>query len=820
MAVALRWLALLSMSAWSTVAAQQLRGTVTDRDSNEPVRGVVLTLLDSAGMRIVATISNEAGEFTLPWSARGSRLRAMRLGFRPTDVAFTPSADIPPSVRVAMLRVSTLLEAVQVSAERCPRRGRGSAMSLFEHAKAALLASVESQHAVPATLVRLVYERTMDGSSDRIERQVVEMDSTTSSRRAFGAARDPGAFVRRGFMEEIADEQMFYAPDADVLLHEDFAIGYCFAITDAQRARGNQVGLAFHPRDQQPDRIDVEGALWIDTLARELRDIEFRYLGLDPKLERFRPGGRISFREMPNGLVLIDRWHLRLVGARADTLPRRDGDVDVLSRLYATETGGEVVRARWSSGTFWQAALGTLDGTGMRQSGTAAAGAVVAIENTPYRATLDSSGRFTLHDLLPGPYALVAMDPRLDSLGVVIPVGLRFTAVRDSTRRATVTIPTAEEFVRKMCAGYARSDDAAPLLLRVLDPNGEPMRGVRLDIESSADRNLQERRVGAFTVMGSPGARQVVRENAVTGTDGLMPVCSPFFARGARVFVRARSGRRDVTFMRRVDSKLTIMQIVMPSSVAGLSSARLAASLVAAATRQPVADAELLLPALSRGAFSDSAGKARLEGLPPGTHELVIRKLGYRELRGHVTVDGTMKEHSFVMNTLPVLDTVVVRETGLLPEFEEHRRIGLGQFLTRSDLEARAGQHLSAMMRQLRGAAVMDGFGTKSWVLSSRAPAQLSSITHAQRNEHPSVWCPDDSGLRAYGYKCGCYARVYLDGTLMNPQRPAEPFDINSIPTETMEAVEWYAGPSQLPLKYSKLDSTCGVLVIHTRRPP
>ena len=61
---------------------------------------------------------------------------------------------------------------------------------------------------------------------------------------------------------------------------------------------------------------------------------------------------------------------------------------------------------------------------------------------------------------------------------------------------------------------------------------------------------------------------------------------------------------------------------------------------------------------------------------------------------------------------------------------------------------------------------------------------------------------------------------MYLDNLLMNPQQPTEPFDINTIAPEQIEAIEFYAGASQTPLRYSNLNSACGVLVIHRRRSP
>ena len=64
------------------------------------------------------------------------------------------------------------------------------------------------------------------------------------------------------------------------------------------------------------------------------------------------------------------------------------------------------------------------------------------------------------------------------------------------------------------------------------------------------------------------------------------------------------------------------------------------------------------------------------------------------------------------------------------------------------------------------------------------------------------------------------HAQVYLDEALVNPSRPTEPFDISTIQADKLEAVEFYSGASQLPLKYAKLDARCGVLVLWTRRAP
>jgi hypothetical protein len=136
--------------------------------------------------------------------------------------------------------------------------------------------------------------------------------------------------------------------------------------------------------------------------------------------------------------------------------------------------------------------------------------------------------------------------------------------------------------------------------------------------------------------------------------------------------------------------------------------------------------------------------------------------------------------------------------------FEENRRVGLGHFITREELDKSQGRKMGDLLAMVPGSGVVRGRTSGAWVMSKRA---LSS----------AVYRPSDAE-KLQGIVTGCYAHVYLDGQLMNPTYPTEPFDVNSITITTIEAVEWYASPAQTPPKYSRLNSPCGVLVIHTRR--
>jgi len=65
----------------------------------------------------------------------------------------------------------------------------------------------------------------------------------------------------------------------------------------------------------------------------------------------------------------------------------------------------------------------------------------------------------------------------------------------------------------------------------------------------------------------------------------------------------------------------------------------------------------------------------------------------------------------------------------------------------------------------------------------------------------------------------GCYPPVYLDDmVLYNGDEGGVVPDLSTFAPHQLEAVEYYKSAAQTPLKYSRLNSQCGVLVLHSRR--
>jgi hypothetical protein len=538
--------------------AQQLRGTVTDSASRLPIPGAVITTLDSAGRVGRRSISDERGAYAVTATADARRLRIVRLGFRPVEVDL-PVDRTGRTLDVFMTRIPYQLQPVRVTAgANCPRRSdRAAALALLEQARAGLLATVVARSERPAQMKRLMIERRMAGTSDRIARHHVRVETVSSSVAAFRAAQSATDFVRRGFAADSADEATFYAPDADVLLDDGFAAGYCFHIMDRDRARPNQVGLGFKAADRRRGRIDVQGALWIDTVARALVDIVFRYEGLDRQLDQHEPGGWVKFREMSNGVVLIDQWFLRLVGPEPDTVNGGRRPLDPVGRpremssgrsprLVIAEIGGELARATWPDGTTWVASLGTLALTVTTMSGEPLPGMVVRLDDTDYRATTDSVGHLEIVDLAPGPYSALVGDARLEPLGVSLRTPISFTATRGQTRLLALRTPGAEEYVRERCRKSGQKVDGSAVLIgRVTNERRQPMKDVSWSLR------LEN---GSAVVTIPPG---------VTGTDGIFHYCNA--SRFSRASFRFNGHGETLAVSETLSDPLNIFSVTMSS---------------------------------------------------------------------------------------------------------------------------------------------------------------------------------------------------------------------------------------------------------------
>jgi hypothetical protein len=210
-------------------------------------------------------------------------------------------------------------------------------------------------------------------------------------------------------------------------------------------------------------------------------------------------------------------------------------------------------------------------------------------------------------------------------------------------------------------------------------------------------------------------------------------------------------------------------------------------------------------------AESDERGAFRLSDVPAGEHRVLVRRVGYGPLDTRLTFapNGTVDRRIF-LSPVATLEKVVVEEKRRdLVDFDDNRRIGLGKFLTRDDLEKMRTEPLAAVLERFQGVKVVPGPGSRAWIASRRGVKALRAdgVTCPPREDRP----PNDR------YACECYANVWLDGVLLSRQ---EIPNIARFTPEQLEGVEYYAGPAETPARYSEMRAACGTVVLHTRRTP
>jgi hypothetical protein len=458
-AVIRRAIALVILSSLPA-RAQLYQGSVRDSVAKSVVPGVVISAIDSGGKFVARTLSTQDGRYRLFMPPSATKLRVQRIGYRMREVPFKSSADEAVTYDIVLAPVPSLLEPVHVvGSSACPkRRDNVQAQALYEQARAGLLATIVAREANPASVVRYAFDRPVTLWADSAPVRV-RIDSTRETTTPFRTTLTGEELVIFGFKRRVRDQWQYSGPDAEVLLDEGFAEGYCFGIADRDRTRRSQIGLSFEAATKQRGRVDIVGTLWIDTIARALRTIEYQYTGAEGLAQFMNTGGRTSFVEMPNGVVAVTQWSNRLLGERIDSVDDGTGRKRAVRGLMQNEGGGYLARAVWPDGTQWVAPMGSAKFTLMLNDSTPVVANDVRLARTDYRGTTDSAGRVEIKDLFPGRYGVVLRDTLLEELGFEPDPQFEFVSVPGANLEARVKVQsTAEQLMRKCRKKTSRTD--------------------------------------------------------------------------------------------------------------------------------------------------------------------------------------------------------------------------------------------------------------------------------------------------------------------------------------------------------------------------
>lgn len=431
----------------------------------------------SDGARLGSTLANAEGTFRLAAPAAGVyRVYAERIGYdRMESAEFTLAVG---DVHTVALRASVMaidLNALTVEATaRCrPRPGSGPETArLWEEVRKALEVARWSGSQKVLRMAVANRRRELDAHTLRVE------GGEEQARLGFY----DGSPYRSLPVEELADGGYiqpapggtydYYAPDAGVLLSDEFLDTHCFRVMDAPDDDADLIGLGFEP---MPGRAmaDIAGTLWVDRGTAELRRVDFRYTNIPDLPGRWSQiGGRVSFHRLANGMWIVDDWYIRMPMSVSRTrTPTGPGD-PVLQRLY--ETGGRVQSVRTLQGELIAEATGaTVFGTVIDSvAGAPLAGAVIRLRGTDLEATTGEDGAWRITGAPAGRYTLELQHPLPDLLALP-GLGGDLTLEAGQAVRYPLSIPSAASIAEMACREAVPYGAPRFVYGIVRDPTGE-----------------------------------------------------------------------------------------------------------------------------------------------------------------------------------------------------------------------------------------------------------------------------------------------------------------------------------------------------------
>jgi len=200
---------------------------------------------------------------------------------------------------------------------------------------------------------------------------------------------------------------------------------------------------------------------------------------------------------------------------------------------------------------------------------------------------------------------------------------------------------------------------------------------------------------------------------------------------------------------------------------------------------------EVMVMRTGRTVRTDSAGHFLLAAIQSGTTDIGFRRVAFEPVivSLRIPADDTTDVEVRLGGITPLLPAVIVNDqverSRVLEQFEARRKLGVGHFVTRADIERRRPSMLSDYMRMVPGVRIVTLDNGRSALRFARNP------------------------------RGNCPPQYFVDGI------PASNFDIDEVLPGDVEAVELYSGAAGVPPQYNRFNGTsiCGTILIWTRIP-
>ncbi len=250
---------------------------------------------------------------------------------------------------------------------------------------------------------------------------------------------------------------------------------------------------------------------------------------------------------------------------------------------------------------------------------------------------------------------------------------------------------------------------------------------------------------------------------------------------------------------------LAVAAMVLPS----IGSAQKPAVLHGVVTNMngvPLPGAEVTVEKTTLRVVTNDSGVFLFDSVPAGRQRVFARRLGFKPHdKGVKLTEGVATQVDLDLEGIPdLLDSVKVfgrRDNSRMAEFYNRRAIGLGAFITRADIERRNASRASDLLRTITGVRVnqSDAFDRPE-IQMGRTPIRL----------------PLKPGGKDRSLAADCHVNYYLDGNWVSPGT----FHIDELSPSSIEGIEIYRGPAEIPARFRQRETACGLIVIWTREPP
>jgi hypothetical protein len=229
---------------------------------------------------------------------------------------------------------------------------------------------------------------------------------------------------------------------------------------------------------------------------------------------------------------------------------------------------------------------------------------------------------------------------------------------------------------------------------------------------------------------------------------------------------------------------------------------------------KPIANAEAALVGTPHRAVTSSSGAFILREIGEGAYRLVVRRVGYAPVWFEANIVGpdTIDADIVLARATNMLDSVIVTAERPGPaDFETNRRIGLGTFFQRDDIERHAGSVVHTLLR-----TKLTGFSYHERPCGGLAVASATSNTGERRLSGPPPSVGAANGCRMPDL---CYVQLYVDGIRMfGTNHLSEPPNIDEYQLDQLEGIEVYSSASATPPRYATMGAICGTVALWRRR--